>query len=145
MIKIIFLKFQYYSSVWVISCHALKKARGLEVLRSSFCEEVIRHGSEIFISVLQNSSEHCVKNLTQHFYIGRPKTNSGPNKNCAVFTSCQQISQMLIALSNYSLYIFHVTGDIYCICVNLHVRVVAFSSLKYCTYTLWSPKGHSMS
>ena len=37
----------------------LSHLKGLEILRSSFCEQVIRHGSEKIVSVLQSMDKHC--------------------------------------------------------------------------------------
>ena len=133
---------QCYSSVWDISCHALRKP-WLEILRSSFCEQVIRHGSEKIVC-FKESGQTLWKNITQHCYIRR-QTNSGPNKNCSVFTPYQQRSQMLIVLRNCSLYIFHGIGDIYCIGVHLHiVRVDVFSVGFKALFTLWCPGGGPM-
>ena len=41
---------------------------------------------------------------------------------------------MLIVLRKYSCYIFHSTGDIYCMGDQLHVHADDFSGLKRCTH-----------
>ena len=84
----------------------LSHLKGLEILRSSFCEQVIRHGSEIFL-VFCSIRANIVENTSPNIDYIRRKTNSEPNKNCCVFTSSQQSSQMLIVLRNYSRYRFY--------------------------------------
>ena len=106
----------------------LSHLKGFEILRSSFCEQVIRHDSEKIVSVLQSPGKHCSVKKKHYSTLVHEKKDK--------LRTLLKVTQMLIFLRNCLLYTFYGIGDIHCIgdYLQLYVLVNPFSGIKHCTH-----------